>query len=176
MKTITTLSLTVIFCCTTFLLSAQNSALDMKFRYRDKKGELKQVNMPWVRYRFWVQSDDYPAYVKWVNQPFAILKLGKHNAALFTDSVSYFKAGSIISYAFYNRQNVGKFDMDYIKTNVCSFVNGSKNPNMEIVSSSKGLYFRAKENIAPNTELTVDYTSISNMFPNDHSVNKMVSK
>jgi hypothetical protein len=47
---------------------------------------------------------------------------------------------------------------------------------MEIVSSPKGLYFRAKENIAPNTELTVDYTAISNMFPNDPSVNKMVSK
>ncbi len=176
MKTKAVLFFIIVFCCNTFISTAQNSSVDMKFRYRDRKGENRVVNMPWIRFQFWAQSDNYPSYVKWVNQPFAVLKTGKHSASLFTDSISSFKPGSTISYAFLTRQNIGRFDMNYIKTNVCSFINNSEKPNTEIVESPKGLYFRAKKYIGPNTELTVDYSSLKNMFPNDPTVNKMVNK
>ncbi len=176
MKTIFACSFMILFLLNVNRASAQNSPLDMQFRFRDHSGALHDTIVTWLMYHFWVQSDNYPAYVKWKNQPFAILKVGKHNAALFTDSLTGYSSGDIVGLAFFKRGNTGRFDIDYVKTNVCSFVNHAEKPNMEIVSTAKGLFFRAKNKIGPNTELTVNYGEIKTIAGADPSANKMLAK
>jgi len=147
----------------------------MLFQFRNSNGVLRDTIMASrLKFSLWSKSTDYPAYVKWKNQPFAVNPSSINGVGLFTDSTSSFSTGQTIGYAFFKVGASGSFELDYIESNIGSFVNNDDNPNTEIISTSKGLVLKAKQNIGPNTELTASYQSLINMFPNDPSVERTI--
>lgn len=147
----------------------------MIFQFRNGGGVLKDTVMSSrLKFSLWGKSSDYPDYVKWKNQPFAVLQSNINGVGLFTDSTHSFSTGQTIGYAFFKVGASGTFELDYIESNIGSFVNNSDNPNMEVVSTSQGLILKAKQHIGPNTELTASYQSLINMFPNDPSVERTI--
>jgi len=161
-----------------FTLSAENVLAQgsprpdyaMKFQFRNDNGSLRDTAM-FSRFKFgvWSKSAEYPTYVKWKNQPFAVNRSPIHGVGLFTDLVSVFSQGQTIGYIFYKVGSSGSFDLDYMQTNLGSFVNNSAQPNTEIVSTPQGLLLKAKESISSNTEITASYQELLNLFPNDES-------
>jgi len=127
-----------------------------------------------LKFNLWSKSAAYPDYVKWKNQPFAVNPSSISGVGLFTDSTHSFSSGQTIGFAFFKVSASGNFELDYVESNIGSFVNNSDNPNMEIESTSQGLVLKAKQYIGPNTELTASYPSLINLFPNDPSVERTI--
>ena len=142
----------------------------LKFRYTNTAGIQKDTILTRLAYKFWCKSTAYPSYVKWKNQPFAVLRSPINGVGLFTDSASSFNTGDTIGIAFYKIAGTGKFDIDFFQSNLGSFVNDADTPNTQVVSTPQGLLLQATQSIGPVTELTVSYQSILNLFPNDPSV------
>jgi hypothetical protein len=156
---------------------AQNSSLPnykMLFQYRNGSGQLRDTMVPRIKYKVWSRASTYPSYVKWKNQHFAVLRSSIDAVGLFTDSTSSFSTGQEIGYAFFKIGSSGHFDLDYLETNLGSFINDSDNPNIEVVKTSTGIVIKAKQNIVPNTELVANYQDLINLFPNDESVNRAI--
>lgn len=159
-------------------LKAQNAKLPdypMKFQFRNSHGDLRDTSMfSRLKFTAWSKSSAYPAYVKWKNQPFAVNLSSINGVGLFTDSSSSFSTGQTIGYAFYKVGSSGRFDLDYLESNIGSFINNADEANMEAIKTDKGIVLKAKQNIASNTELTVSYQSIINLFPNDPSASQAI--
>jgi hypothetical protein len=160
-----------------FTVKAQTTSLPkykMLFQFVDSRGHVKDTAISRTKYVYWSKSSAYPAYVKWVNLPFAILKSNLSGIGLFTDSVTSYAAGQIIGYAFFKVGSYGSFDLDYHESAVGSFVNDASAPNMNVVLTPQGIILTANQNIGPNTELTASYDAVINMFPNDQSVKRSI--
>jgi hypothetical protein len=146
----------------------------MKFQIGNGSGGVKDTMLSRFGYKLWSKSPGYPAYVKWENLPFAVLRSPLSGVGLFTDTTSSFTTGQVIGYSFFKINSSGKFNIDYLETNIGSFINNSGAPNMNVVQTSTGLQLVANQNIPPGTELTVSYQAIINMFPNDVSVKQEI--
>jgi hypothetical protein len=149
---------------------AQQTSYPMKFQFRNTNGVLRDTLMPRMRFRIWRQSNSFPTYVKWKGFPFSICNSPIDGLGLFSDSLSSFAQGSEIGFAFIKINNTGHFELDYQETNIGSFINDSQEPNMEVVLTSMGIIMKAKVNISPNTELTLNYREIIVLFPEDAGV------
>lgn len=147
---------------------------EMRFRFVDPSGVWRDTMLSRMSYKYWSKSASYPSYVKWKNQPFAVLHSALDGEGLFTDSVSSFTSGQVIGFAFYKIGSSGRFDFDYLESNIGSFINDASNPNMDVVLTSQGILLKANQNISPGTELTASYEAIMNLFPNDQTVQRVI--
>ncbi|MBL0310145.1 MAG: hypothetical protein IPP77_10845 [Bacteroidetes bacterium] len=93
---------------------------------------------------------------------------------LFSDSTHSFSTGDTIGYAFFKIGSTGSFDIDFMESNIGSFINDSQTPNMEVLLTPKGLLLRAKQSIASTTELMASYREIIDLFPNDKSIRRSI--
>lgn len=141
----------------------------MKFLYNSSNGIQRDTLLSKLSFRMWKMSNNYPAYVKWKSQPFAVLRSSIDGLGLFTDSVSSFTTGQEIGWIYYKVNSSGRFDMDYLDSNIGLFINNSDNPNAELVQTSQGIKIKATRAINSVSEITIRYQDILNLFPNDPS-------
>jgi hypothetical protein len=159
---------------TTNSVSAQTTGAPpnypMKFSYIDQSGNAHDTLMNPIKFKMWNASGSYPAYVKWKSDPFAVLRSSIGGLGLFTDSVTTFSSGQTIGWLYYKTNSTGRFNLDYIQSNIGMFVNNSETPNMQIIQTSQGLSLQALQTIGPGTELTIRFRDLRSMFPNDPTV------
>jgi hypothetical protein len=146
----------------------------MRYEFRNESSTLKDTVISRLKHSLWAKSPNYPAYVKWMNYPFSIGISNIHGIGLFTDSSSTFIVNDIIGYAFVKKRNTGNFNLDYLQTNLGSFVNDSENPNVDVELTNQGLVLKAKTTIAPNTEITASYRAIIELFNGDKNVENVL--
>lgn len=155
-----------------FDISAQTPFSDykMEFQYRNTNNVLIDTVVSRFAFKKWSNSATYPDYVKWKNQPFAVLHSALNGVGLFTDSLTTFAQGQEIGFAFIKIQDTQHFSIDYVETNAGSFINDDVSPNVNIELTPLGLKLRANVAIPPNTELTVSYQALIDLFQGDPEV------
>jgi len=146
----------------------------LKFEYVDSIAGVKDTLASRIKIAYWSKQKNFPGYLKWKGQPFAILKSEIDGVGLFTDSVSTFNTGDVVAYAFVKRASAGRFDLDYIETNPASFINDQTDPNLDIELSGQGIILKANKPIAELTELTISYAALIALFPGDITVERTI--
>jgi len=124
----------------------------------------------------WNNDGTFPASLKWKNAPFYLKRDASGAIGLFTDSTNSFNSGQDIGFAFIKISSSGYFMDDYFESNIGLMINNSESPNVTIVSGSQGLMMQANTYIAPNTEITVKYQDILDLFPNDITAKMLIHK
>jgi hypothetical protein len=141
----------------------------LKFRFTNSTG-VHDTILTRQAFKYFSKSASYPAYVGWVGQPYAVLRSPLSGVGLFTDSSSSYVLGDTVGWAYYKIANTARFDFNYFATNLGSFINDAGSPNLQVISTPKGLLLIANQNIPPLTELTISYKALISMFPGDPSV------
>ena len=145
----------------------------MKFQY-NTNGRFVDTTFSKAYFRTWTRTAKFPGYAKWDNLPLAVANSSVSGVGLFCDSSSTFSRGDTIGFAFYKSGSTGTFSLDYIESNLGTFVNNSSAPNMNIVKTSRGLMMVANCSIKSGTELTASYQSLINFFPNDATAREQI--
>jgi hypothetical protein len=155
-------------------LSQATPKYQLRFQYADSAGSIKDTLVSRIKLAYWSKQSNFPPYLKWKGQAFAVLKSAIDGIGLFTDSTTTYNTGDFVAYAFVKRASAGRFDLDYIETNPASFINDHSEPNLDIELTGQGIILKANRPIAALTELTISYAALIALFPGDITAERTI--
>lgn len=172
-------ALTLILCLSILSIAqAQTASLPnypLHFTYRTDSGANRDTVLSWASLTIGGGSTGSLSYLKWIDAPYG-LKSTSLGLKLCVDSFTSFSSGQSVGWAFFKIRSLGKFDMDYIKSNLWQFIDDSQSPNLQPVLTSDGVQLNAIGNIAPNSVLTVSYSAFRALFPGDQTVHLRIRR
>lgn len=146
----------------------------LRFQYADSAGNVKDTLVSRIKLAYWSKQSNFPSYLQWKAQAYAVLKSNIDGIGLFTDSSTTYNTGDVVAYAFVKRASAGRFDLDYIETNPASFINDHADPNLDIELTGHGIILKANRPIATLTELTISYAALIALFPGDITAERAI--